>query len=169
MISYKKSRAFTLIEILICISLLAIILSLSVVSLEPMIAALKERSPETTLKASVKRAFEEASYLGKEVALSFDYEKKSIVLREYESAKTICEFEFSEKLKAEIEIIFIPIYPNSISKNSKVVFNMAKNLNALRFSPDGSMTPAQIILTDGFIESVFLCDGFSPILLKNEK
>jgi len=168
MILSKKRDAFTIIEILIGISLLAIILSMTMFSLDPMLASLKERSPVSILKASVKRAYEEANNLGKEVALRFDFDKNSLVLTEYESAKIICEFEFGEKSKSIIEIDFIPVYPNSISENSKMSFNTAKSLNALRYSPDGSSTPAQIIIRDGLREDSFLTDSFSPVLLKDD-
>lgn len=179
-----KKGAFTLLELLVVIAMVAVIASLSVSDFSFAYSGAK-RPPQAVLANSLKLARISAMELGEEVSLFFDAENSDMVLRKTFSGETVFRknlFSLSEEDKKklaedagygaqsypEISVLFRPNYPR-LYNFSRSDSDGAEFLDSLRFSPNSSSTPAFVeLLINGARRALFKLDPLSAMPLATE-
>ncbi len=157
-------RGFTLIEIMLSIALIAVMAGLAAGILLPSRESLESRSPESVIIGAVKQAKMEALDRGREVFLKM--EDESVAVFDLESREEI--------LKAKLpsggysEISFEALLPENLSTSKIFGYSPDNTLKRLRFSPDGSMTPARIVIKGVDGNKSYEIDPFNGSLVKKD-
>ena len=156
-------RAFTLIEILGVLALLALVSSLAVLNFS-VFDARGARPPAKELKSVIKRARLEAFYSGVETALYYDSTSGDFSIRRYETGDEIFNANIlgdtkdaaARRASAPPAIEFKPVFSQAINTFSSS-FDVIEVLPCLRFYPDGSSSEALIIIKgSGKAERLYL-------------
>ena len=175
-------KAFTLLEILVVIAIIGFVAALSVGNFSFAYSGAK-RPPKAVLAEVLKLSRIAAQEQGEDMSLFFEPENGDFVLRRTFSGeevfrKNIFCLDEKEKLKRAKEaaetgivpelppvmVLFCPNYPS--------LFNFTRSdasgyefLECLRFSPDGSSTPASAdLILNGKRAAFFELDPLSPLL-----
>ena len=175
-------RAFTLLEILVVIAIMAVVATLSVSDFSFAYSGAK-RPPKAVLANTLKLARIAAAEEGEEVSLFFDHENCDFVLRKSFGGEEIFRkslFSVSEAEKRKlaeqafeggsqpeypaVQVLFYPVYP-PLYNFTRSYANGVADLECVRFSPDGSSTPAcaEIIL-NGKRAAFFRLDPLSATI-----
>jgi len=160
-------QAFTLIEFLIVIGLIAIAGSLVVLNSEALIAGISDESVDKTLRDSVREARFQAGSLKGTVEMRYDRETASFVLLN-ENGGTIGTYptRFDDD-PDRLEIIFsqrLPGFGSSPPEDPDTI-----EIPAVHFRPDRSSTPfaAELVYEGNRYTMAF--DPFSDIVIKDSR
>ncbi len=154
-----KRKGFTLLEVIIALSLIALLSTLFIANLDKMFSSLSAKNPENTLSEVLNRAANLAQSTGEEIKLSYDEESNSLVLSAYVTDEPI---EFYECSIEDMEITFEPVYPDIID-GSASTFYRAEEVDCIRFFPDATSSRVRITMKYNDSEYAVVFDNFSPI------
>ncbi len=124
-----RRRAFTLVEILLVLALLALLATLLIPGLNSMLAAMNDRGPEQQLSEALLAAREEALETGRTVDLHFDSEKRQLV---WGAAGR------SETLPVGTAVEFLPVETGALVLLGGELTETAPPVARVRFFSDGT-------------------------------
>ena len=138
-------RAFTLLEIILAIALVALVASLTASMLMFDANSITARSPEAVFHKAVKRARAESFSRGREMLMRFD-SSGAFIIYDKENATQIAEIPIAQKETLEnfandpfLKIEFF-IRPPVVLENPDLDFS-EEPIHTLCFCPDSTMTP----------------------------
>lgn len=161
-----SKRAFTILEVLLVIALMAITMGFIVFNFDGMRSSIVNASPDKEFIKAMKIARIDALDKGKETSLSYDPESGKIFCKVFESGEILFEKQIS-KPESPLKLEIIPQYAHCISSMSSM-FEGRDVLPYMRFSPDGSATPVLIKFDFGSKIKILNPDPFSGNLRKVE-
>lgn len=181
----KSKSAFTLVEVIMAVALIAMGTALVMTFLLPDGDSLKRRPPDMVLMSAIKAARLDALKSGRDLSLYYnklgyfsvcDTETAVEKFKLWLNPKKKDLFEKAEKegshlddsdFPNDVEIEFYQIYPEVVS--SSILSFSEEPLKCLRFSADSSMTHAKIVVRDGGGEIFYETDIFTGTLIKRDK
>lgn len=156
-----KKRAFTLLEVIVCIAIIAMLSGL-VISDFKSYMGIGKRPPQVVMLESFKRAKLLAYERGEQIELSFDEESQCFIFRSFatkEEIERVNIFSKSEKEmknesdnllgdikpKTKVEFIIYPIYPK-LYNTTNPEFEGLEKLSSIKFHTNSAMTPVYVEL-----------------------
>jgi len=131
------SRAFTLIEILLVLALLALFGTIFVSGVTPMLRAMDSRGPEQLLNEVILGAREQALSSGREIELRYDAEKRHLVWHGAGGVQV-------EELPLGTSVELLPMEKGGSILLGGVLTEAQEPLRRVRFFPDGTCDPFRI-------------------------
>ena len=158
-------RAFTLVEVLLVLALMALLATLLVPGVNSMLAAMNERGPEQQLSEAILAARQEALETGRTVELRFDAEKRQLVRGAAEAR--------AEALAPGAAVEFLPVEAGGNILLGGQLAEAQDPLRRVRFFPDGTCEPFRLRLKEGeaarprlFVVDPWTC-ALSPVAAKD--
>lgn len=125
----RRRRAFTLVEVLLVLALLALLATLLIPGLNSMLAAMNDRGPEQQLSEALLAAREEALESGRTVELRYDSEKRQLV---WGAAGR------SDTLAVGTSVEFLPVETGALVLLGGELTETAPAVARVRFFADGT-------------------------------
>lgn len=158
-----ERKGFTLLEVIITLSLIALLSSLFISNLDTLFNSVSRKNPEKTLVEVVNRASNLAQSRGEEIKLSFDEEANALILSAYLNDEPLESYGSSME---GLEVSFEPVYPKVID-GSESTFKMVEEVDCMRFYPDATSSKVRITLEYGNREYSVIFDTFSAMKLED--
>lgn len=169
----KKSRAFTLAEIILAIAMIAAVSAITAALWLPDVAAVEDRSPSSVIKNAIVRARAESAKSGEQVAMCFDrrgffvisyFKTRREIVRIYllKATERLMKSDESaafENFRSPTQIAFFAQDPEIIEKSTLEFPD--EQLKEIRFAPDGSMTPCYAVITIADSARIIYFDPFT--------
>lgn len=140
MTARAQSRAFTLVEVLLVLALLALFATVFIPGVNSMLSAMDERGPDQLLAEAVLGARGEALESGRTVELTYDTEKRQFVWGATGSRGPA----FADGFAAEL----LPMESGASILLGGIVTEVQKPLRRVRFFPDGTCDAFRIRLKE---------------------
>jgi len=160
-------RGFTLIELIIVISLIALVGGLVVVNAEGMLRGLGQEPTERIFQKAVREARFQAASLKESTYLTYNREDGNLVIYS-ETKQSLAEFNIGTKGEKENpEVQFEQILPstglNSFTGTETI------EIKHVVFRPDRSSTPFQVTIRENSDEFTQQYDPFSAIIINDSR
>lgn len=158
-----QARAFSLLELLIIIGLIAMVTGLSIAAFGNIAAAVEQKPLEKQFWEAVEEARLQAAIDRRPVYLYFDRDQEAFGLVTGLPSGVVLPDQEQEanRRKVDKEVLFYPVAPNELG-NSFANRNWTENpLPYLVFHPSGVSTPARVVIRTYEDTQSILLDPFS--------
>jgi len=163
------TRAFTLIEIVMAIGLIALLTSVVIINVDSIFNAFEDRPLSVILKQAVREARFQSAKNKEPVHLEFDWESSRLLVK---SANNAILGDFPTGYPAEDPLLSITLYQlapeRGIASNSRTG-PVRRPVPRVTFDPDRSSTPFEVELKYGLDQSLHRYDPFSDTEIANDE
>ena len=154
----SSRRAFTLLEIVIVIAMIALASGIAISNMGELVPALEKISPEKSVERACSLAVHSAWTRKKKFFVRLVPEEKKIFVEDV-SGNVIEEFSLSQTRERERTVKFFADYRDGTRIFSP---SQLEEIFRLEFNPAGCATPALVAIEkDGRAEKIFQLDPFS--------
>jgi len=165
--SFRSKSGFSLIEILIVISLIALIGSLVVVNVDGLLRGLGDRPIDQVFRMALREARYQSSAQKSPVWVQFDDDAREFILAASAGGE-INRFSYRKSEESEtVDVTFFQILPQEGTNFGGA--DEVMEINRIQFNPDRSSTPFRIQYQLGSEQWTEQYDPFSDILLESTR